>query len=146
MVWVQAHMELLVATLCDSATESQGKLNVIGAFDTIMAQRFPAGFSFTLALRFSFTTKDRGEHKFSIRLREDGGEANSEPAEEATMTVNMPDEAAGFSTQNMIHPLEGTVKKAGIYHFDVRYDGRVLASVPLRVVGQPTHDAPAVES
>ena len=129
-------MELLIATLCDSASESQGKLNVIGAFDTIVAQRFPAGFSFTLALRFCFNAQDHGEHKFSIRLEEEGGEPAPAPADEASMTVNMPEGAAGFSTQNMIHPLQGTVQKAGIYRFDVRYDGEVLASVPLRVVSQ----------
>jgi hypothetical protein len=61
---------------------------------------------------------------------------NAKPPQEAEITVNMPPEATGFSTQNMITPLNGTVQKAGIYHFVVRLDGKVLARVPLRVVQQ----------
>jgi len=129
-------METLVATLCDSAVENQGKLNVIGAFDAIMAQSFPAGFSFTLALRLCFTAADHGSHKFSVRLNEEGSADDGAGQEESEMTVNMPPGTPGFSTKNMITPLQGTVKKAGIYRFDVRYDGQVLARVPLRVIAQ----------
>lgn len=83
-------MELLVATLCDSALESQGKLNVLGAFDAIVAQSFPAGFSFTLALRFSFTAADHGSHSFSIRFSDDSEAEGDVPPNESTMEVNMP--------------------------------------------------------
>ena len=129
-------MQTLVATLCDSASESQGKLNVIGAFDAIIAQSFPAGFSFTLALRFSFTAEDHGSHAFSIRLGDDSGAPNNEPPNESKMDVNMPDGTPGFSTQNMIVPLQGTIAKAGIYHFDVHFDEQILANIPLRVIAQ----------
>lgn len=137
-------MELLVATLCDTASENQGKLNVIGAFDAIIAQSFPAGFSFTLALRFSFTAEDHGSHAFSIRLVDDSGEPNTEAPNESKMDVNMPPGTTGFSTQNMITPLQGSIKAAGIYHFDVHFDDRILAHVPLRVVAQKDLAAPAV--
>lgn len=136
-------MELLVATLCDTASENQGKLNVIGAFDAIIAQGFPAGFNFNLALRFSFTAEDHGSHRFSIRLVDDSGEPNIEPPNETTMDVNMPFGTSGFSTQNMIMPLQGGIKKAGIYHFDVHFDDSVLAHIPLRVVAQSDVAAPA---
>src|SRR5258708_785095 len=98
-------MELLVATLCDTASENQGKLNVIGAFDAIVAQSFPAGFSFTLALRFCFTAEDHGNHTFSTRLADDSGEPGAQPPNESQMDVNMPPGATGFSTQNLIAPL-----------------------------------------
>jgi len=135
-------MELLVATLCDSASENQGKLNITGAFDAIIAQGFPAGFNFTLALRFSFTAADHGEHRFSIRLSEEGV-PNTEPPNEAIMNVNMPPGTTGFSTQNLITPLQGGIKKAGIYHFAVHFDDNVLAHVPLRVVAQSDLPTPA---
>ncbi len=137
-------MELLVATLCDNASESQGKLNITGAFDAIIAQSFPAGFSFTLALRFSFNAGDHGEHRFSIRLEEEGGEPNTQPPTESTMNVNMPPGTTGFSTQNMITPLQGSIKKTGIYRFDVHFDDEILARVPLRVVAQDEVTLPAL--
>jgi hypothetical protein len=129
-------MQLLVATLCDTAVENQGKLNVIGAFDAIIAQEFPAGFAFTLVLRFCFDAADHGTHKFSIRLSDDAGAPGNETPNESEMTVNMPSGTKGFSTQNMITPLQGSVQKAGVYHFDVYFDGKVLAQVPFRVISR----------
>lgn len=130
-------MDLLVATLCDKAEEIQGKLNVIGAFDAIIGSSFPAQFSFSLALRFYFTPKDKGPHSFSIILLDETENQNAKPPQEAEITVNMPPEATGFATQNMITPLNGSVQKAGIYHFVIRLDGKIVARVPLRVIEQP---------
>ena len=139
-------MELLVATLCDTAVENQGKLNVLGAFDAVIAQAFPAGFAYTLVLRFSFTAEDHGTHKFSIRLTDDSGVAGvagEQPPNEAELKVNMPPGTKGFSTQNMIQPLQGTVQKAGNYHFAVHFDGNVLARIPFRVISQAELQQPA---
>ncbi|MEQ1851479.1 MAG: hypothetical protein ABMA01_07795 [Chthoniobacteraceae bacterium] len=136
-------MQLLVATLCDTAVENQGKLNVIGAFDAIVAQDFPAGFGFTLVLRFCFSAEDHGTHKFSIRLSDDSGAPGAEQPSESEMTVNMPPGTKGFSTQNMITPLQGSVQKAGVYHFDVYFDGKVLAKVPFRVISRSELTPPA---
>ncbi|MEO7933027.1 MAG: hypothetical protein ABIT76_07705 [Chthoniobacterales bacterium] len=136
-------MELLVATLCDTASENQGKLNVIGAFDAIIAQSFPANFSFMLALRFSFTAKDHGSHAFYIQLVDDSGEPDKSAPNESKMDVNMPPGTAGFSTQNMITPLQGTIAKAGTYHFDVHFEKKILAHIPLRVIAQSDIAAPA---
>ena len=129
-------MQLLVATLCDTAVENQGKLNVLGAFDAVIAQNFPANFAYTLVLRFSFTAEDHGSHTFSIRLSDDSGAAGEQPPNEAQLQVNMPPGTKGFSTQNMIQPLQGSVQKAGNYHFAVHFDGKVLARIPFRVISQ----------
>lgn len=136
-------MELLVATLCDTAVENQGKLNVLGAFDAIVAQSFPANFACNLALRFCFTAEDHGSHKFSIVLVDEAEPSTNGNQEESDMAVNMPAGTPGFSTQNLITPLQGTVKKAGIYHFDIRFGGKVLARVPLRVIDQAEINQPA---
>ncbi|SRR6266446_7061212 len=137
-------MQLLVATLCESANESQGKLNVIGAFDAIIAQGFPADFQFTLVLRFCFTAEDHGAHSFSIRLS--GGSAGpaDQTSSESQMEVNMPPGTVGFSTQNMIVPLQGSVQKSDVYHFDVYFDSKVLARVPFRVIGRGELNQPIV--
>ncbi len=135
-------MQLLVATLCDTAVENQGKLNVLGAFDAIVAQNFPAGFSFTLVLRFCFTSEDHGAHRFSVSLV-DETETSPQAPTENQLEVNMPAGTAGFSTQNMIQPLQGSVSKPGTYHFDVRLDGNTLARIPLRVLNQSEMNPPA---
>jgi len=35
-------MNIQVAVLCDAATDDNGKLNLLGAFDTIYTQQLPA--------------------------------------------------------------------------------------------------------
>lgn len=136
-------MELLVATLCDTAVENQGKLNIIGAFDAVIASEFPANFVYTLVLRFCFTAEDHGTHSFSIRLKDDSGAAGAQPENESQMQVNMPPGTPGFSTQNLVLPLQGTVQKSGVYHFDVHFDGKVLAKIPFRVLGRSEIGQPA---
>jgi hypothetical protein len=42
----------------------------------------------------------------------------------------------------MIQPLQGNVQKAGTYHFDVNFDGKVLARVPFRVMSQSEINPP----
>jgi hypothetical protein len=37
-----APMNIQVAVLCDAATDDNGKLNLLGAFDTIYTQQLPA--------------------------------------------------------------------------------------------------------
>lgn len=129
-------MELLVATLADTAVENQGKLNVLGAFDAIIAQGFPAGFACNLVLRFSFTAEDHGSHSFSIRLSDESGNAGDQPPNESQLQVNMPPGTTGFNTQNLILPLQGSVQKAGNYHFGVFFDGKALARIPFRVISR----------
>ena len=114
-----------------------------GAFDAIVAPSFPANFAFNLALRFCFTAEDHGPHAFSIRLAEKSAEESQEPRKESELNVNMPPGTVGFSTKNLIVPLQGTVQKSGFFHFDVRFDGSVLARVPFRVVNQNELNQPA---
>ena len=37
-----SHMNIQTAVLCDAATDDNGKLNLLGAFDTIYAPEMPA--------------------------------------------------------------------------------------------------------
>ena len=48
-------MYIEVMALCDAATESQGKLNILGTFDTIFTQKLPVMCSHSaVALRVRF--------------------------------------------------------------------------------------------
>ena len=111
--------------------------------DAVIAQEFPANFVYTLCLRFCFTAEDHGSHSFSIRLTDESGDAGDQPPNETQMQVNMPAGTTGFSTQNMILPLQGTVQKAGVYHFAVHFDGKVLGRIPVRVVSRAELAQPA---
>ena len=54
-------MNIQVAVLCDAATDDNGKLNLLGAFDTIYTQQLPAVHpQCSIALRVTFASADEG--------------------------------------------------------------------------------------
>src|SRR5215467_7512748 len=62
-------MNIQVAVLCDAATEENGKLNLLGAFDTIIAQQIPATHpQCSIALRVTFSHEDEGAHKLRFNF------------------------------------------------------------------------------
>ncbi|HLX69972.1 MAG TPA: hypothetical protein VKV04_10130, partial [Verrucomicrobiae bacterium] len=55
--------------MCDAATEENGKLNLLGAFDTIIAQQIPATHpQCSIALRVTFSHEDEGAHKLRFNF------------------------------------------------------------------------------
>ncbi len=67
-------MEVLSALLCDSAEDYQGKLCVLGAFDTPGFPRLSSAHPHcAIALRLLFRAADEGHHQFAIRLIDSDG-------------------------------------------------------------------------
>src|SRR5207237_3538302 len=62
-------MNIQVAVLCDAATDENGKLNMLGAFDTIYTQQLPAVHpQCSIALRVTFGHQDEGQHKLRMNF------------------------------------------------------------------------------
>ena len=126
-------MQLLIATLCDSAADYQGKLCVLGAFDTLCAQQFPVEHpQCALALRILFQPRDTGKHHISIELINQEGSRMKipfPPSLDVGLLNSVP-----FVTRNLVLNLQRLrFEKPGVYHFDVTLDDDVLISLPLRV-------------
>lgn len=133
-------MELLTAVLCDSAADYQGKLCVLGAFDTIWARQFPATHSqCSVAMRFLFRPEDVGEHKLEILFVDPDGH-NLMPR--GPIMVNMkideiPDQVY-FMSRNLVINLQGLpIKEPAQYSFDVKMDETIIARIPLQVMKVP---------
>jgi hypothetical protein len=127
-------MEIQVATLCDSAQDYNSKLCILGTFDTIGSRGTPVVHpQCALALRVCFRAADEGAHKMQIRMINADGKDMMQPLE-ANVDIRMP-EGADFITRNMIlnfQPLR--IETGGTFSFDVFFDGKQYASVPLRVL------------
>ncbi len=127
-------MEIQVATLCDSAQDYNSKLCVLGTFDTIGSRGVPVVHpQCALALRVCFRAADEGSHKMTIRMINSDGKDMMQ-ALEANVDIRLP-EGADFITRNMIlnfQPLR--METGGTYSFEVFFDGKQYASVPLRVL------------
>ena len=125
-------MQVQVAVICDAATESYGKLNLLGAFDVINAHQFPwVGPPCSIALRMSFNHADDGPHKLRINLVDDDGKLVM-PSVDMAVEVKIPDDSH-FVNYNFIVVQQLSFERPGYYSFDVAFDGRQEASIPLLV-------------
>jgi hypothetical protein len=126
-------MNIQVAVLCDAATDDNGKLNLLGAFDTIFAPLMPAVHpQCAVALRATFLPGDEGTRKLSLNFINADGHSIMQ-AIELPVPVTLPDDAH-FLTRNFIINIQQLkFADAGLYSVDVRVDGETQASIPLLV-------------
>jgi hypothetical protein len=126
-------MNVQVAILCDAATDDNGKLNLLGAFDTIYAQQLPAVHpQCAVALRVTFATGDEGQHKLVLNFINADGRPIM-PAMEIPVAIALPEDVY-FITRNFVVNIQQLkFVEAGLYSVDVLLDGRSLASIPLQV-------------
>jgi len=130
-------MNIQVAVLCDAATDDNGKLNFLGAFDTIYAPQLPAVHpQCAVALRVTFSPGDEGAHKLMLNFVNADGRAIMPPIE-IPVSVALPDDVH-FATRNFIVNIQQLkFAEAGLYSVDVRLDDKSQASIPLSVKHLP---------
>jgi hypothetical protein len=132
-----------LALVCDHAIIDQhGKLSVLGIFDRIWVERFPAIHPrLHLVLRLKGRRTEVGDHTVLIQLVDDTdreilrGEGNVQIGEPPAGIVDI--EAAAVLAFDV--PLE----KAGTYSFEIAVDGTPVASVPITVAQMPSTAHPA---
>jgi hypothetical protein len=126
-------MNIEAFLLCDAATDQQGKLNVLGAFDNIFTQKTPVQYpACAVAARIRFEKVEEGEHSIRIYIMDEDG-ASVGPKLNGNITVRVP-ENVGTAVANLILNIHGLeFKRFGKYRIDLAVDGNIQASLPLRV-------------
>ena len=126
-------MNIQVAVLCDAATEDNGKLNLLGAFDTIYAPQLPAVHpQCAVALRLTFMSGDEGERKLKLNFVNADGRAIMPPIE-IPVTVLLPEDVH-FVTRNFIVNIQQLkFAEAGLYSVDMRLDDKSQGNIPLSI-------------
>lgn len=132
-------MNVTLALLADFANKSaDGKLNILGAFDRIFAERFPAMHpEMKLVIRFEMHPAEITQKKsIQIQLRDETGKQIFELS--GDMSVQPPQ---GIQTSGeMIHidqilAISNLVlERAGSYEFVIMVNGEVKSFVPFKVV------------
>ena len=126
-------MNIEIFALCDAATESSGKLNVLGAFDTLASREAPVTIAHcAVALRVRFKRIESGEHKVRIGLIDADGRAIIPPFQ-TSMNIRL-QESQDSAVANLILNLQ-QVKLGGFgrYAVDLAVDGREAGSLPFYV-------------
>src|ERR1043165_9057869 len=130
-------MDTQVAVLCDAANDSGGKLNLLGAFDTIFAQQLPAVHPFCcVALRVTFASGEEGQHQLQLNLVNDDGRSVMPPIN-IPVTIALPEESHFVTCKFIIKIPQIKFDAPGFYSIDLSLDGKMHARIPLAVKLMP---------
>lgn len=126
-------MNIEIFSLCDAATSGSGKLNVLGAFDTIWARKVPVVHpQCTVALRIRFHVSEGSEHSVSVKLIDADGK-HVVPATSGVINVQYP-EGQRSASANVILNIHGLrLEIFGEHSIDLAIGGKSVASLPLFV-------------
>ncbi len=126
-------MQLLVAAICDAATDYQGKLCLLGAFDTIRFKQLPGHHpQCFVALRFVSRRSTAGLHTVEIRFLDPDDNLIVKPIK-AQSTVVLPP-GNSFISNNIIVMLQNLrFEKTGVHGITVSVDGEAQTTIPLTV-------------
>ncbi len=132
-----------MALIADAANISaEGKLNVLGEFDTIFAASIPATHpTLWFVAKLLVSTSDIGKRKVLLRLVDEDGNTVIPPL---TGQLEIPPPGPGFEGEHRALPLvlgasNITFPRFGAYAFELRVDDKVLAEVPLYVKPLQAH-------
>ena len=127
-------MHVEIFSLCDAATaDFNGKMNILGAFDTIVAEAVPAvNPQCTIALRIRFDSIEKGDHSVSVNFVDQDGKHIIPPAN-GEIAMDFPSDQRS-SSANLIFTIQGLrLAQFGEYSIDLAIDGRHEGSLPLIV-------------
>lgn len=126
-------MKVELFAMCDAATDSAGKLNILGVYDTVGSMKTPFVHPrCAIVVKIRFERIERGEHKIKLNIIDQDGKPVI-PSLEGPLNIKFPD-AAPSATAQMILDLQNLkFDKFGEFSIDLAVDGRQEASIPLFV-------------
>jgi len=127
-------MNVEIFCLCDAATDQQGKLNILGAFDTVFAKDIPTVHpQCAVVLRIRFQHIEQGQHKIIVHLIDADGNFVI-PSLDADINLKEAPQHQDSVAINMVLNLQQLkFEKYGEYAINLAVDGRQEASLPLYV-------------
>ncbi len=139
-------MDIQIAVLCDAATDNNGKLNLLGTFDTIFTSQLPAIHpQCSIALRMTFNKVEEGHHKAKLNFVDEDGKSVMPPIE-MPVDVQVPEETIFLSRNFIVNIQKLKFEKEGLYSIDIAVDGRQEGSIPLLVRVMPKQSQPPAGS
>ena len=130
-------MDIEVLVLCDAATDSIGKLNVLGVFDSILAASAPIiQPQCAVALRIRFSREEEGAHAVKVSLVDADGKSVV-PDLNATVNVKFRGDELSLVTNMIMNLQRVKFEKAGDYVIGVSVDGKHEKAVPLMIRLRP---------
>ncbi len=135
-------MRVEIFALCDAATDSHGKLNLLGTFDTLVADSFPSRHpQCAVAVRLRFRRIEEGPHRVRLQIVDEDGRAVVPPLD-GQLDVRCRPEVDSVSANLVLNLQALPLERPGRYSIDLAVDGREEASLPLYVIRAASRAAP----
>ena len=130
-------MQVEIFSLCDAATTEAGKLNVLGAFDTIWASNVPAVHpSCAIALRLRFDSLEGDQHRILVNFVDFDGK-HMIPSADGVIKLHFTHEQKSASANLVLNIQMLRIEKMAQYSIDLLVDLVPVASIPLFVRQNP---------
>jgi len=125
-------MEVEAFLLCDAAADQYGKLNLLGAFDAIMAGNAPVMHpQFAVALRIRFNKSESANHPFRINIvNEDGKSILGKPVD-GNVNVQIQQAEESVVVNLVVNFRDIRFEQFGRYSVDLTMDGKQRGALPL---------------
>jgi hypothetical protein len=126
-------MDIEVFTLCEAAADYQGRLNILGIFDTIFSPNIPAAHPHcAIAIRLRFRKAEEGKHSLVIRIVDQDGKTTIwDLSGDFTISFSEND---FFGAINLVANLNDfTFNRYGEYNINLVVDSQAVSTLPFRV-------------
>ncbi|PKL35632.1 MAG: hypothetical protein CVV44_19055 [Spirochaetae bacterium HGW-Spirochaetae-1] len=125
-------MKVEIFSMCDAVKDYNGKLSILGTFDTIFSRQMPVVHPIMgIAAKIRFESKKMGKYKIKITIAGDNGkihidgidgEMEVKQAPEKTSAVNLAVNITNFN-----------IPTFGEYTVNLIIDEEIISSIPLYV-------------
>lgn len=130
-------MKIEVFALCDAATDSHGKLNILGTFDQIYAVKMPIVHPFcAIALRMRFDKMEEGIHRIKLQLVNPDGVPVFKPME-GSVNPRMAADVDSVAVNLILNFQNIKFEAYDDYQINLSIDDVAMASLPLRLRKMP---------
>jgi hypothetical protein len=126
-------MNIEAFLLCDFASDEHGKLTVVGAFDSIFANKMPTAHpACSVAARLRFDRIEEGEHKVRVDVVDEDGKPVVSRLD-GQISVHMRENVSSSAVNLVLHLQRVKFEKYGQYSINLAIDGKVEGSLPFTV-------------
>ncbi len=126
-------MDTDIFTLCDFAQDVQGKITIVGTFDTISSRKFPATQPVcSIVARIRYSNDEAGQHSFKISFLSDSGEEFAPPFS-GKLDLKTPSEREGGAGNIVVGIGMLKLPSCGRYSVNLSLDNKPIKSLNLYV-------------
>ncbi len=132
-------MKIEVFALCDAATDTHGKLNILGTFDQIYAAKMPITHpACAIALRLRFDKMEEGIHRIKLQMVNPDGVPVLKSME-GDVNPRMAADIDSVAVNLILNFQNIKFEDFADYQINLTIDDVAMGTLPLRVREMPRH-------